>query len=181
MTNSIPFDDQPRLQNQTVSLRGLLQSDFDELAQAASDPKIWEQHPIKDRHMPQVFAPYFKFLIDAGGTLIATDTQTGKVIGCSRYYTTPREPNSISIGYTFLIRDHWGGATNLAMKTLMLDHAFASFADVWLHIDEANLRSQNAAKKIGATYVRTEPLDIVGSKGDMMCFRLTRNAWQART
>jgi RimJ/RimL family protein N-acetyltransferase len=66
------------------------------------------------------------------------------------------------------------------MKRLMLDHAFASFPDVWLHIGTDNLRSQRATEKIGAVYVRTEPMDIVGSDGEMMCYRLSRADWQAR-
>ena len=68
----------------------------------------------------------------------------------------------------------------MAMKTLMLDHAFATFPEVWLHIGPDNLRSQKATEKIGAIYVRTQPMGMGGSNGEMMCYRLSREAWEGR-
>ena len=66
------------------------------------------------------------------------------------------------------------------MKTLMFDHAFETFPEVWLHIGTDNLRSQKATEKLGAVYMGTEPMDIVGSNGEMMCYRLSRAGWRAR-
>ena len=60
-------------------------------------------------------------------------------------------PNGeIEIGWTFLVRKHWGGNTNRVIKRLMLNHAF-SFADtVVFWVGESNWRSQRAMEKIGA-------------------------------
>jgi len=40
---------QPTLENENVILHPLQDKDFDDLYAVASDPKIWEQHPNKDR------------------------------------------------------------------------------------------------------------------------------------
>ncbi len=174
------FDDQPTLQNQIFLLRPLSAADRTGLRDAASDPEIWSQHPIKDRHKPDVFDPYFDFLLENGGSLVVVEKQTGRLAGCSRYYATPDIPDSISIGYTFLTRDHWGGQSNWLIKTLMLDHAFGSFPEVWLHIGPDNLRSQKATAKLGATHIKTAPTQMVGSTGDMAWFQLTKTAWEKR-
>jgi RimJ/RimL family protein N-acetyltransferase len=81
------------------------------------------------------------------------DSQTNKIIGCSRYYVSPNQPDSISIGFTFLHHRYWGGATNSELKRLMLNHAFECFAEVWFHIAPSNIRSRKATAKLGAEHV----------------------------
>lgn len=171
------FDLQPHLESEHLNLKPLELGDSEGLYAAASDPDIWKLHPIKDRHKREVFDPYFKFLLENGGTLVARDPKTSQIIGCSRYYDLPDAPNSISIGYTFLTRPYWGGPYNKAMKALMLNHAFASFPTVWLHIDPDNIRSAKATEKIGGRYVKTAPTAIVGSKGEMMWYRISKTEW----
>jgi len=51
----MPFDFQPTLKGTLVELRPLCANDSDELFAVASDPLIWEQHPVRDRHKPEVF------------------------------------------------------------------------------------------------------------------------------
>jgi hypothetical protein len=40
----------------------------------------------------------------------------GTVIGGSSYYTPPDQLDGIAIGFTFLVRAHWGGASNRELK-----------------------------------------------------------------
>ena len=49
-----------------MTLRPLLADDFDNLYEVASDPKVWEGHPAKDRYKRDIFAGYFKSLIEGG-------------------------------------------------------------------------------------------------------------------
>lgn len=56
----------------------------------------------------------------------------------------------MTIGYTFLARDYWGGKYNLEMKTLLLDHAFQFVDEVLFEIGEKNKRSQMAIERLGA-------------------------------
>ena len=40
---------QPILQTDRLIIRPLVQTDYEALYQIASDPAVWEQHPIHDR------------------------------------------------------------------------------------------------------------------------------------
>lgn len=174
------FDPQPELQGGGFALRPLKAGDFDGLYAAASDPEIWVGHPSKTRHDVDVFRGYFDFLLVRGGTLVVLDRGQNKIIGCSRYYTAPDMPGSISIGFTFLERAYWGGAANFEVKRLMLGHAFSTFDEVWFHIDPTNIRSQKATAKLGAELVCDATLDLAGAPVEWKCYRLTREAWRRR-
>ena len=79
------------------------------------------------------------------------ERSTGSIIGSSRYYGCDAERSEIEIGWTFLIRKHWGGSTNREVKRLMLTHAFTFVDTVVFWVGESNRRSQRAMEKIGAT------------------------------
>ncbi len=106
------------------------------------------------------------------------DQASGKIIGCSRYYPAPDQPDSISIGFTFLNHAYWGGGVNFELKRLMLDHAFRTFPEVWLHIAPNNIRLQKATAKLGAEHVYDAVLNLSGSPAPSMCFRLSKEAWK---
>jgi hypothetical protein len=54
------FDFQPTLKGKLLELRALRASDFRDLYAVASDPLIWEQHPVKDRCKEDVFKVFFQ-------------------------------------------------------------------------------------------------------------------------
>ena len=174
------FDTQPTLTSATLTLRALAMTDFDGLYRAASDPETWAGHPASDRHEKAVFEPYFSSLLASRATLAIIDNTSGDIIGCSRYYTAPDRPGTIAIGYTFLDRAYWGGATNFALKTLMHDHAFATFPEIWFHIAPSNIRSQKATAKLGARFFEDAILDLGGGPAPWQVFRLSAADWQAR-
>ncbi|WP_210270233.1 GNAT family N-acetyltransferase [Aureimonas sp. ME7] len=174
------FDDQPTLVGPTLDLRPLVSGDLDALHAAASDPLTWAGHPATERYKRENFEPYFRQLVALGGTLAVEDRAAGRIIGCSRYYVAPDQPDAISIGFTFLDRSHWGGATNRELKTLMLTHAFASFDAVWFHIAPSNIRSQKATAKLGARHVYDAVLDLAGTPTPWQCFRLDKAEWERR-
>jgi len=120
----MPFDLQPVLQGKLIALRPLRPDDYEDLYAAASDPLIWEQHPVKDRYKQDIFQNFFRDGLESGGALIATDSADGKVIGSSRFNGYDEEESEIEIGWTFLARSHWGGKYNREMKGLMLRHPF---------------------------------------------------------
>lgn len=172
------FDRQPDLTDGTYHLRPLRAADRPALRLAASDPLIWAGHPAKDRYKPQVFNALFDTLLAFEGALLISRGED--VIGTSTYYTGSTQPGTIAIGYTFLTRDHWGGAANRAVKTLMLDHAFGAHDAVWLHIGPDNIRSQKATAKLGAVYTHTEVMQTSGGPTPMQFWRLDRSAWRNR-
>jgi N-acetyltransferase len=153
----VPFELQPTLQGDLVELRPLRAGDFHDLYAVASDPLIWQQHPIQDRYKEDVFKGFFREALESRGALIATDCVDGRVIGSSRFHGYDKDRSEIEIGWTFLARSHWGGIYNREMKQLMLRHAFRYVSSVIFLVGPQNVRSQRAIEKIGAVLVGSRP------------------------
>jgi len=145
----MPFDLQPILQGEILHIRPLRPEDWDALYAVASDPLIWELHPIQDRYKEEVFKGFFREAMESRGALIAIDSKDGQVIGSSRFHGYDQEKSEIEIGWTFLARSHWGGRANREVKRLMLDHAFTFVNTVIFWVGDENWRSQGAMTKIG--------------------------------
>jgi RimJ/RimL family protein N-acetyltransferase len=154
---TVAFEFQPTLKGGLVVLRPLSPDDFQDLYAVASDPLIWEQHPVKSRHELHAFQKLFDESLASGGALIVIDAETNKVIGSSRYHGFDPAKREIEIGWTFLARTHWGGRYNGEMKYLMLTHAFRFVDSVIFLVGLENTRSQRAVEKIGAVRVATRP------------------------
>ena len=143
------FDFQPTLNGELLGLRPLRPEDFRDLYAVASDPLIWEQHPVKDRYKEEVFSQFFREALECGGALTAIDSKDDKVIGSSRFHGYDHQKSEIEIGWTFLARSHWGGSYNREMKHLMLRHAFRFVDTVIFLVAPQNVRSQRAVERIG--------------------------------
>lgn len=174
----IKTDLQPTLIGNTLTLRPLQNSDFDDLYNAASDPKIWELHPDSSRYKNNIFkARFFEGAIASGGALAVIEKQSGRVIGSSRYYEWKQATQEISIGYTFLEQAHWGCGTNREMKALMLGHIFSNAKTVWFHVGENNLRSRKAVENIGAVLSHKEDRKLDGRPYVQLYYKLTEAAY----
>lgn len=144
------FNLQPTIQNEFVKIQPLTVDDFETLFAVASDPLIWEQHPNKNRYQRTEFENYFKGAIESGGAFLISDSNTGQIIGSSRFYDLNEVKKSVLIGYTFLAKSYWGGKYNPALKSLMLNYAFQYVDTVFFHVGVTNTRSQKAMEKLGA-------------------------------
>ena len=82
----MPFDFQPTLRGTLLNLRPLRSDDADELFAVASDPLIWEQHPVRDRYKPEVFSAFFRESLASGSALTAIDCKDGRIIGSTRFH-----------------------------------------------------------------------------------------------
>jgi N-acetyltransferase len=143
-------DLQPTLVGDTLLLRPLTADDWEAMYAVASDPLLWEVHPAWDRYKEPVFREYFAGAMKSRGALAVIDRASGSIIGGSRYANFVPDRNEIEIGWSFLSREYWGGATNREMKTLMLTHAFRFFDSIRFNIGATNVRSRRAVEKIGA-------------------------------
>ena len=151
------FDFQPVLRGELVELRPLRAEDYDDLYAVAADPLIWEQHPVRNRHEEATFRAFFHEALASGGTLVAIDVNSQRIIGSSRFHGYDKERSEVEIGWTFLARSHWGGSYNGEMKRLMLRHAFRFVSCVVLLVGLQNIRSQRAVERIGGVRVGTRP------------------------
>lgn len=142
-------DLQPTLTGDRVLIRPITAEDWPAMFAAASDPKVWELHPARDRYTEPVFRKYFDGAMASGSAFAFVDLIRNTVMGSSRYHGYNAVPGEIEIGWTFLTRDYWGGSYNREIKRLMVNHAF-TFADtVVFWVGETNWRSQRAMEKIG--------------------------------
>lgn len=118
---------------------------------------------MSDRYREPVFRAFFDEGLASRGALVIVDRATGRVIGSSRYYAREPGMSGIEIGWTFLARSHWGGATNAEVKQLMIGHALARVPSVEFRVGETNARSRRAMEKIGA--VLTDRLEFYQQAG----------------
>lgn len=175
------FELLPALENELIKLEALKESDFETLYSIASDPEIWEQHPNKDRYKRPVFETFFKGAMESKAAFLVYDKQTNVPIGSSRYYDLDFKNKSLAIGYTFLAKDHWGGAFNRSLKTLMLDHAFTYFDKVILHIGAYNIRSQRATEKLGAKKIAEIEMEYYGEANRLnFVYQIDKETWEQK-
>jgi N-acetyltransferase len=176
------FVDLPTMEGAQLLLRPLTTQDSEALYQAASDPLIWEQHPDPLRYQRERFESNFlRGALDCGSALLVLNKHTGEVIGCSRYYEWDPDALEVAIGFTFIVRSHWGGGVNRELKHLMLDYAFQHANKVWFHIGKDNWRSRKGTEKIGARFSHETHKDINGQRHAYAFYCIDRDHWQKRT
>ena len=169
---------QPILENEKVILYPLKEQDFEELYTAAADPKIWEQHPNKDRWKKEIFTNYFEGAMQSKGAFKIVDKTTRHVIGSTRFYDYNEQDDSILIGYTFYAAAYWGKGINMSVKKLMLDYIFQCVSTVYFHIGSNNLRSQIAIGRLGTTKVGEEDVAYFGEESKLnYVYRLSKKEW----
>jgi N-acetyltransferase len=169
------------LENDRVILTALQEQDFDEVYLAASDPKVWEQHPNKDRWKQAVFRVYFDGALLSKSAFKIMDKSSDKTIGCTRFYDWNETDNSILIGYTFYVTACWGTGINPSVKTLMLNYAF-QFADrVLFQIGAENLRSQIAIGRLGALKIDEQEIAYFGEVPKLnFIYEIKKSDWNSR-
>ncbi len=169
---------QPILVNNLIIATPLLQTDFEALYQAASDPKVWEQHPNKNRYQKPVFENYFKGAIESKGAFLVKDANTNEVIGSSRYSDFIPETNTISVGYTFFKCSHWGTGHNYALKKAMLQHIFQFVNNVTFYIGALNKRSQISIERFGAIKIGEEEVAYFGEDSKLnFIYTIKKGDW----
>ena len=170
---------QPRLENDLIILRPLVETDFESLFEIAKDPVVWEQHPCSDRYKIEIYSEFFKDSIKSKGAFIIIDKEDLKVIGSTRFKKIDTTENAIEIGWSFLSRNKWGGKYNKAMKELMIDYAFEFVENILFYVAKDNIRSQKAVQKIGGIRITESHLEHF-IKENEWTYRITRKIWKRK-
>ena len=163
-----PFDPQPVLAGELLTLRPLRAGDLDALAAVAADSRDWvhrtwhpAHHLAGDRDRTAGFARFFREALASGGAMVALDVVDGRVIGASCFHGYHPAAREVAIGGTFLARSHWGGRHHSEMRWLMLTHAFRSVDRVLVRVGPGSVRAQRAVEKLGGVRVNA-PSDDPG-------------------
>jgi len=176
------FSIQPILACERAILQPLAEADFEVLYNLAADPKVWEQHPNKDRWKKEVFQSFFEGAMASKGAFKIIDKRTGQVAGCTRFYDYNEAENCILVGYTFYGTPYWGSGLNQAVKHLMLDYVFQYVDKVQLHVGAVNKRSQIAVERLGAVKVAEEEIAYYGEAAKLnFVYEIPRETWLLRS
>jgi RimJ/RimL family protein N-acetyltransferase len=175
------FNIQSILENDQVILYPLEEGDFEELYAAAADPKIWEQHPNKDRWKKEIFKTFFDGAIQSRGAFKIVDKINKNVIGSTRFYDYNEQEKSILIGYTFYSTKYWGKGINLSVKRTMLNYIFQFVSRVYFHIGAENIRSQIAISRLGSTKIGEQEVTYFGEQPKLnFMYSLTKEEWLSK-
>ncbi len=145
-----------KLEGRLVVLEPLAEEHEAPLREAAQDAEIW-------RFGMDDFATKFDLWWETArseqqaGTQIpfaTVDRSTGRVVGSSRFGTLRPEHRSVEIGWTWVIRELWGGGVNVEAKLLMLEHAFERLGcgRVEFKTEATNERSRAALAALPARF-----------------------------
>jgi RimJ/RimL family protein N-acetyltransferase len=138
------------LANARVRLVTLAEAHREDLrAACAADTEIWPVYSINlsgddfDRHFDGKLA-------GEGGQFAYAVMAGDRCVGCTSWYGIAPGDGAVAIGYTFLAPWQRGGDFNLALKGLMIGHAWRiGFHRIHFDVDVRNTRSQAAVLKLG--------------------------------
>ena len=172
------FNVQLLLENDKIILYPVEEQDFEDLYAVAADPKIWEQHPNKDRWKKGVFKTFFDGAILSKGAFKIIDRTNNELIGSTRFYDNNEQEKSILIGYTFYSTKYWGIGINYSVKKLMLDYIFQFVTMVYFHIGANNIRSQIAINRLGTTKIGEQEVTYFGEQPKLnYVYSLKKEEW----
>lgn len=169
-----PFDIQPVLTSEKVTLRPLAPEDFDALYGVASDPDIWAMHPFRNRYQRDVFDAFFADAITSRGAFAIIDNASGDIIGSTRFANYDASAGEIEIGWTFFATAYWRTGTNRDVKAMMLRYIFPFVPTVVFQIGASNFRSRDAVERLGARLVLEHKRHHDGQWHDYTTYHLTR-------
>jgi N-acetyltransferase len=172
---------QPTLQNTLVRIEPLAQEHRESLFEVASDRKIWEQHPNPNRYLRADFETYFEGALASRGAFLVCHPESGRIMGCTRFYDLNLDASVVLIGYTFLAREYWGRKINPALKELLLDYAFGHVNLVRFQVGAQNRRSQIAMERLGAQKARQLEVSYFGEAPKLNWeYEIRKADWQGR-
>ncbi|HWJ69885.1 MAG TPA: GNAT family protein [Sphingobium sp.] len=146
----------------------------------AADPAIWPLYATS--FAPAQFDTSFDALRANPGRLAFAVIHDDALVGMTAYLRLDPAAQTLEIGNSYLAPAARGTGLNMAMKRLMIEHAFAcGFRRIELRIDTRNARSMAAARKLGAVQegiLRAERIIWTGHVRDSALFALLREDWQ---
>lgn len=170
-----------------VELHPLRQTHFDQLIEAAKDPRIWEYY-IFDANNPDKFKTSLNQALINKENLsqypfVIFHKKSRKIIGSTRLMDIQFEHNKLEIGWTWIVPEYWGTNINFECKLLLLELCFEKFgcARVQFKTDENNIRSRKAIEKIGAKFegvLRNDMLRENGTYRNSAYFSIIQSEWQ---
>lgn len=175
------------LKGQHVSLVPLAESHITDLVQLAQDKRIWEYYAIDGSNTGKLTTSLEQGIADREvGTqypFVIQLTESGKIIGSTRFLDIQPAHQKLEIGWTWLHPDYWGTNINTVCKYLLLSFCFEELQAkrVQLRTDENNQRSRKAIEKIGAQFegiLRNDMIRDNGTSRNSAYYSIIREEWE---
>lgn len=129
---------------------------------------------------------YVEFQIRRENTIsfAVIDNETGQAVGSTSYLHIRADHRGLEIGSTWISKASRGTKINLAMKHLMLSHAFETLGAVRVELrtDGRNAQSRKAIEKLGARFegmMRAHMIMPDGVLRDTAVYSIVREEWKA--
>jgi len=148
-------------------------------AACAEDLEIW---PIYGASWdPDHFEAQFDALRGREGTYPFAVLKDGKLVGMTAFLGHLTARQTVEIGNTYYVPRVRGTGFNRAVKTMLLDRAFAcGIRRVEFRVDDRNARSKAAVRKLGANQdglLRAERITWTGHVRDTALFSMLAEEW----
>ncbi|MFN0274769.1 MAG: GNAT family N-acetyltransferase [Chitinophagales bacterium] len=183
----IDFEEEYKLENNTVRLTPLIMDDFDNLVHfATSEPELWTHSLIK-ADSPQKMKIYIEKALDGrrnknSYAFLVFDKRTNQYAGSTRFYDIQVENATLQLGYTWYGKEFQGTGINKNCKYLLLQFAFEvlEMERVEFRADIENQRSINAMKSIGCVVegvLRSNTYKPNGERRDSIVLSILKDEW----
>lgn len=185
---SIDFSQNTILEDETVLLRPLQESDVENLLEISmNEPETWK-YSLVQANGKENLEKYIQIALKARekGTefpFIVFDKKSGKYAGSTRFYDINLEFKTLQLGYTWYGKAFRGTGLNKHCKFLLLQFAFETLGieRVEFRADNNNERSIAAMKSIGCKVegVLRNHMPTLESevRRDSIVLSILRNEW----
>lgn len=174
------------LRGQSIRLEPLRIDHVDSLARVGLHPDLWRLQPALLATEGDMRSYVQTALADqqsgSGLPFVIVDTQTGQVIGSTRYMDIALTHFRLEIGATWLTPAHQRTRANTEAKLLLLSHAFEALGikRVVFKTEALNEPSRKALTRIGAVEegtFRQHLYTALGRARDMVYFSILGDEW----
>ncbi|MBX2848487.1 MAG: GNAT family N-acetyltransferase [Acidiferrobacterales bacterium] len=180
----IPAD--TKLIGQFAILEPLRDEHLDELITAVKDGELWNLTCTtvpSPTTMAQTIDEALKEKLEGGQfPFVVRRVADDKIVGSTRYYFIRPKNRNLSIGFTWYSKSAQRTVINTQSKLLLLSYAFETLncISVAFHVDDTNLVSQAAVKRLGAKHegvLRNDRIMPDGRIRNTHCFSIIDSEW----
>ncbi|MFH6970840.1 GNAT family N-acetyltransferase [Flavobacterium petrolei] len=176
------------LEDETVLLRSLQESDFENLLEISiNEPETW-QYSLVRANGRENLEKYIQIALKAREMktefpFIVFDKKSGKYAGSTRFYDINLQFKTLQLGYTWYGKSFRGTGLNKHCKYLLLQYAFETLGmeRVEFRADNNNERSIAAMKSIGCKVegILRNHMPTLGSdaRRDSIILSILKNEW----
>ncbi|MGZ4055474.1 MAG: GNAT family N-acetyltransferase [Bacteroidia bacterium] len=183
----INFENDYVLENDKITLRPMLESDYDLLLEySVNEPDIWKfngNEPNSALNLKRyIEKALYNRKIEMDYPFTVLHKQENKVIGTTRLYSINKINKTTELGFTWYGKKYHGTYVNKNCKYLLLEFAFEqlNMERVGFRANSLNIPSISAMKSIGCVeegVLRNFSIDANGNNINATVLSILKNEW----